>query len=177
MQSRKRILTIAAAIVFVFLAYHVVFKWPAKKMAASRQQQFIEAIEQKKFGRVERLTSENYKDNFDFDRDKLILALRDLRSPAVFQELSLNWEVTEVKREDDAVVIIGTMRYEGTGPAAPYALNYAKKFEGTPFTFRWTKNGILPWSWQLEEFSHPDLEIPSGYVPGDLLQMMEGPGL
>ena len=169
MASRKNLILGIAAFIVLLIGYNAIFRWPAEKQALAKQDKLIAAIEARKWGRVQRLTSENYSDSLGLDRENLILAVRDLGSQ-FWTQLDLNWEMTELKREDDAIVISGNMRLVGEGgPGAPFVVKYARPFANTPFTFRWRKTGILPWRWQMESAHHPDARLPLGYKPGDLV--------
>ena len=98
MASRKNLILGIAAFIVLLIGYNAIFRWPAEKQALAKQDKLIAAIEARKWGRVQRLTSENYSDSLGLDRENLILAVRDLGSQ-FWTQLDLNWEMTELKRE------------------------------------------------------------------------------
>ena len=156
------------ALLAIFIGYQAIFKWPAEKQGLAKQQKLIEAIESRKWGRVHRLVSDHYGDSLELDRENLLLALRDLGSQ-FWTMLELNWEMTDLQRDGDAIVITGKLRLDGEGGMfAPMAVQHARPFANKPFTFRWRKAGTMPWSWRLDSIHHPDARLPDGYVPGEL---------
>ena len=168
MPARRHLIIAALTLLALLIGYQAVFTWPAEKQALAKQARLIAAIESRKWGRVHRLTSDKYADSLGLDRENLLLALRDLGSQ-FWTELNLNWEMTDLQRDGDAIVITGKMRLTGEGGiGAPFAIKHARPFANKPFTFRWRKTGIMPWRWQLESVYHPDARFPDGYTPGDL---------
>lgn len=168
MPNRKHLIIGAAALVFLIIGYNAIFRWPALKQAVAKQEKLIAAIEDRKWGRVGRLTARHYSDSLELDRDKLIDALKDVGF-LTGSDFELNWEMLDVQRDGDAVVITGNLRISGgIGPAAGAVESYARPYAEKPFAFRWRKTGMLPWKWQLESAEHPDAKLPPGYNPGDL---------
>jgi hypothetical protein len=168
MIPRKPLIIAIAALLVLLIGYKAIFTWPAEKQALEKQIKLVAAIESRKWGRVHRLTSENYKDSLGLDREDLLLAFKDLGSQ-FRSRFELNWEMTGLETDGDAIVITGNMRLDGEGgPFAPMAIKHAHPYAKTPFTFRWRKSGILPWKWQLESVHHPDARLPEGYSPGDV---------
>ena len=168
MPPRKTILLAAAALLALLAGYNAVFKWPALKQSVAKHEKLIAAIENRQWGRVGRLTSEHYRDSLELDREKLLLALKDVGF-LTGSDFRLNWQQSDVQRDGDAVAITGSLRISGgIGPGAAQVESYSRPFAGKPFTFRWRKTGTLPWSWQLESADHPDAELPAGYVPGSV---------
>jgi len=165
---RRYFILAGLGLLAIFIGYQALFSWPAEKQAFAKQQKFIEAIESRKWGRVHRLTADGYSDSLGMDRESLLLALRDLGSQ-FWTILELNWEMSDLQRDGDAVVITGKLRLSGEGGMfAPMAVQHARPFANMPFTFRWRKTGLMPWKWQLENLHHPDAKFPDGYTPGDL---------
>jgi hypothetical protein len=168
MPVKKNLILAAAALIVLLLGYNAIFRWPALKQAEDKQQKLIAAIENRQWGRVQRLTSENYADSLELDRDQLILALKDVGF-LTGSDFELNWEQLEMQRDGAAVVITGNLRLSGgLGPGASHVESYARRFAGEPFTFRWRKTGLLPWKWQLESLHHADAALPAGYRPGEI---------
>ena len=168
MPPRRYIILAAAALLVAFISYQAIFKWPAEKQVLAKQEKFIASIESRKWGRVRRLTADEYQDSLGLDHDGLQLALKDAGSQ-FWTRFELNWEMSELRREGDAIVITGTIRVDGEGgPLVPYVIREARPFAGSPFTFRWSKTGAAPWTWQLESIHHPDASLPDGYRPGDI---------
>ena len=134
----------------------------------AKQKKLIASIEARKWGRVRRLTSDDYTDSMGLTHETLQLVLKDAGSQ-FWTRFDLNWEMSELQRDGDAIVITGNLRVDGEGgPLVPYVIREARPFAGKPFTFRWSKTGIAPWKWQLESIHHPDAKLPDGYKPGDV---------
>ncbi|MFT4548573.1 MAG: hypothetical protein ACI8XO_002015 [Verrucomicrobiales bacterium] len=165
---RKPIALAVVALVIVTIIYKSIFTWPAEIQLQAKQERLVASIEARKWGRVYGLTSETYSDSLGLDKENLMLALKDAGSQ-FWTKFELNWKMTELERDGDAVVITGNMFLNGEGgPAAPFIVKYARPYTKKPFTFRWRKTGMLPWKWQLESIDHPDAKLPENYTPGEL---------
>lgn len=168
MPRKKNLILAASAVIVLLVAYNTIFRWPALEQAEDKQQKLIAAIEDRQWGRVQRLTSEGYADSLGLDRDQLILALKDVGF-LTGSDFELNWEQREKQRDGAAVVITGNLRMSGgLGPGASHVESYSRSFAGKPFTFRWRKTGRLPWKWQLASVHHADATLPPDYRPGEI---------
>lgn len=166
-KPRKRIYVIIGLVsILGILSYKAIFSWPAEVQVRERQADFLTAIEEGDYGRLDDLISAGYNDQWEFDKEAILAAIGDIRSQ--FFGLQIKWSAAGENFESDAASMKGELGFDGTGtPVSNMILNRASRVEG-PFTFHWIKEGILPWEWKLTRVEHADLEVPSRYTPGQL---------
>ena len=90
MPRKKNLILAASAVIVLLVAYNTIFRWPALEQAEDKQQKLIAAIEDRQWGRVQRLTSEGYADSLGLDRDQLIRWRKTGRLPWKWQLASVH---------------------------------------------------------------------------------------
>lgn len=158
-------LTALGIIIALFFGIQT-FRWSGKKGASKAHAQFIQYLSDRRWTKCSRMISELYNDQWKFDRDDISLALRDF-GRNFYITLTVDWKTIDAKEKDGEYEITGTMKIEGSGsPAADYIIKEARPYLIDPFTFIWSRSGIMPWSWELKKIKHPSIKVPAGYVPG-----------
>ena len=169
--TRTRLILLAAAAITVGLFFITqTIRWSGAGGAQRAHEKFLERIEDRRWSKCHAMVAEGYSDRWEFSRDDISLALQDLGAPFTFG-LTIEWKPVGAPEEqgDGSFVITGTARLDGSGsPIADMVLSRVNGYAATPFTFRWEREGLLPWRWKLVSIDHPTLEVPRGYTPGDL---------
>ena len=170
MTRAQRILAIVlASLIATFFAVQS-FRWAGHAGAERAHRKFLGHVEDRRWSRCHGMISEAYSDRWGFDRKDISLALQDVGGQFIIS-LTIDWTTREISppEADEGHAVIGTMRLDGRGgPAVDYILREARAFTAQPFTFRWRREGLMPWSWKLVSIDHPTVEVPAGYTPGDL---------
>lgn len=163
------LLCIVAAFVIAFLAIR---HWSPTRVVERKQAALVAALERRSNKHLDRLLSENYSDQWGFDREDVKLAMGDIGSQFI---------ILNLVPQDPALTVadgIGesVMRFEASGNGSPLAHQIIREINQleTPFLFRWEKLGFWPGDWHLVRIENPDLDDElRGYEPGDLRRALE----
>lgn len=170
--SRNRLIA-AGLLALAGACYFVIqyARWSGAAGAGRAHQRFLSYVEDKRWSKSHAMVSADYSDRWGFDRDDISLALQDLGSAFTFW-LEIRWTPVAppgTGAEDGAIALAGTVRVEGQGgPLGNIVSPHINGYASEPFTFRWRREGLLPWGWRLLSISHPSATVPAGYTPGDL---------
>ncbi len=165
---------ILLALILLLAIYLFGFRWRGIDKVIRRHDSFIEAIEEKDWGKCAKLVAPAYRDRWGFERSDILLTLEDV-GRQFFIVLDLDWKTAETKWEGSTVSISGHGTFTGKGsPIASAIEARSKRYSSEPFTFFWKKQSFLPWDWKLVKIEHPRIEIPNGYRPGDLGSAVSG---
>lgn len=168
--NRLRIF-IAALLAILVLFVVQSFRWSGESGARRAHAKFLERIEDKKWGKCHRMIAADYADRWDFNRDDISLALRDVAAEFIIS-LQIDWSEDSITENDDAHTLAGRIQIDGRGsPAVPIILREFKGYAAEAFRFEWRKSGLLPWAWKLVSIDHPSVEVPRGYEPGRLREI------
>ena len=153
-------------IVVLFFVIQTV-RWSGETGAKKAHDRFIQYLSDRRWTKCSRMISELYTDQWKFDRNDISMALRDF-GRHFYITLGINWKTLSTAQTRESYGIIGTMKIDGSGsPAADYIIKETRQYLMDPFTFNWSRSGILPWSWTLESIKHPSIKVPADYVPGN----------
>ncbi len=164
-------LRVAAALALALVGLFAIqsYRWSGEAGAERAHRKFLSAVADRRWGKCHRMISEAYSDRWGFGRREISLALKDVGGQFTFA-LQIDWETRSVTAlEGGGYEITGNAELDGRGsPAVDLILREARAYSRRPYTFRWAREGLLPWRWKLQRADHPDAEVPPGYVPGDL---------
>lgn len=165
--SRLRLLiALAAALAVFFFVQNR--RWSGAAGAERAHKKFLGYVESRRWGKCHRMIAVEYSDRWNFDRDAISQALQDLGRQFTFA-LEIVWQTRSVTAADGIYEVVGTAALDGRGnPAVDLILRTARPYAAQPYTFRWKRAGLMPWSWRLESLDHPHAGPPPGYVPGNL---------
>ena len=153
-------------IVVIFFGIQTI-RWSGQKGAKRAHEHFIQYLSDRRWSKCSQMISEQYDDQWKFNRNDISLALRDF-GRHFYISLSVDWKTISTTETGSSYNIIGTMKIEGSGnPVTGHIIKEARPYLLDPFTFTWSRSGIMPWSWKLGKIKHPSIKVPSGYVPGD----------
>jgi hypothetical protein len=156
---------LAAVLIFAAVIFHAHLH--SKDIAHRTQEDFLQRIVKRKRHQALLLTSETYRDVWEFDRNQLELALRDVDSQFLSLQLTPSQETSSYT--DGSYLYTARLRLQGQtiGPVGPMMISEANQIQN-PFTFHWKKESWWPWSWRLTKIDHPDFRPPNQYTPGML---------
>jgi hypothetical protein len=142
--------------------------WPAFNPTAEvarRQTEFLEALSTADTSTIADLASDHYRDVWDYDREKLVLAIGDL-GPAL-AGLAIVAEENAPVREGATATVTTRLQALGNplGPGASFVQSQLQRAR-EPVVFHWQKESLWPRSWRLVRIEHPTLQPPAGYSPG-----------
>lgn len=149
----------------LILLYFVFVHWAPERQVRVKQEQLVLAIAGSDRDTYTALISPVYRDEWNFDRDKLLKAIRQLNRQ--FISLQATWTPGVQTTSDSTASATGKIQLTGRGnmigQEAMTRINRLKN----PFTFQWKKESWKPWGWRLVRIDQPDLEIPPDYDPDD----------
>lgn len=155
------------------LALLMIRHWSPARVIERQQTALIAALERRSAKRLDRLLAEDYRDQWEFDREDAKLAVLDLGSQFFILTL-LPRDVFPSIDEDRAKV---SLRLEASGNGSPLAheiIRTANRLKD-PFVFHWEKQSAWPGDWKLTRIEQPGLAAElGGYRPGDLRRAMDG---
>jgi hypothetical protein len=163
---------IVAGIGITVLLYHNLFVWPAEIQVREKQTAFLDAIEEGDNAAWDNLLSEQYRDQWDFNKVNALISLQDIRSQ--FMAINISWTLTSEIIESSDATLTGSMKMEATGIYLPSDIvtSRVNRLE-TPFIFTWKKESWLPWSWKLIRIENSGLDL-DGYKPGAIKRRLGG---
>lgn len=147
------------------LIYAGFFLLSPSRQLTSAQNRFLAAVSSKNAADVDKLLDPNYSDQWGFRPADWPGLLQDLRTLAPVLEIT-----THEPHADPANGVVETqLIVKAQGPAAERLQSEAGLLKNTRFL--WKRAPWRPWSWKLIGIQNPDLEIPSGYRPGNVASM------
>lgn len=171
-QSRIRLIALAAVAIVVFLFVQNQ-RWSGEAGAERAHRKFLGYVSDRRWGKCQRMIAADYSDRWGFDRKQISLALKDVGRQFTFA-LEVDWETKSISENQGLYDIVGIAQFDGKGnPAVDLILRETKSYAAHPYTFRWKRDGLLPWKWKLDMLDHPKAEVPPGYVPGDLSSLVD----
>lgn len=123
------------------------------------QQKLITALEDRKWSKVKDVLSDNYSDEFGYNKE----AAADLLQQALgnFLFLTLNNEVTSISTSADAAQVQTKIQMDGHGLGfSSMVIGQVNSMSG-PWHFHWRKENPWPWGWKLVKVYHSELHIPA----------------
>lgn len=157
--SRRTYFLLALLPALLYMGFY--FLSPAKQLIAA-QNRLLAAISSKNAESVHKLLDSHYSDQWGFQPSDWPGLLQDLRTLAPVLEITVRDPLADAENG----VVDTLLVVKAQGPAAERLQSEAALLKNTRFI--WKRASWLPWSWRLTGIQNPDLEIPSGYRPGNL---------
>ncbi|MCB1232837.1 MAG: hypothetical protein KDN19_21510 [Verrucomicrobiae bacterium] len=160
---------LAGGLILVLL---MVRHWSPSHVIERQQRALINALQDRSPKKLDRLLADNYLDQWEFDREKIKLALQDFGSQFII--LTLITEESETTRSDENATIMTRLNVSGNGsPLAHEMIRTANQLK-EPFVFYWEKQSAWPGDWKLVRIENPSLASElRGYQPGDLKRALD----
>ncbi len=167
-----RFWVIAGVGLLVFAFYLVGFRWRPQTQIRMKQSAALVAVENGSHRKLSELISENYADLWDFRKNDVITAFRELRQQFLTVDLQPTDARTEISGNEATVTAKISMAGSGPSPIAAAIVTEANRLNA-PFVFTWKKEGAAPWSWKLVRVENADLPNLHGYRPGQYESFLE----
>lgn len=133
--------------------------WRPEHQIRVHTQHFFNAIDGRNWETVGEFIGENYRDQWDDDRTRVLDRMRE----------GFRWMPGSTITAPDAVVQVGTQRAIWTGKINVYSsddgvmqlLDERVNRLPTPFELEWHQTSGKPWDWKLVRVSNPAFQIPA----------------
>ncbi len=158
-------IVIAAVLVFAAVVLHAHLH--SEDIARRTHEDFVQRFVERNRHRALLLTSQNYRDVWEFDRYHLELVMRDVHSQFLSIQLTPSQETSTYTTGSYVYSARFHLQGQTIGPLGSLMLSQGNQIQ-TPFTFHWKKESWWPWSWRLTKIDHPDFRPPDQYTPGML---------
>lgn len=142
--------------------------WGAVEFSSGRQVErafarFIHAAENRDWKKVKSLMAEDYRDQWDLDRDKAVsLAAEAFQQ---FLVLEIVVESSSAQRQGREASVEAKLRLAGRATAVgEMVLQRANSLEND-FRFAWQQKSWKPWDWKLVSVSQNEIEIDPTWIP------------
>ena len=172
--TRPLTIVITIVVALLWLTYLIIFKWNAEAMVTSRHEELMSRISAKKFKKCSPYFSDTYLDQWNFDRDDILLSIRDIGGQ--FFILNITMEEFTISTEGDTARSSSILRLSGSGSGGAQLVVGEANRVNTPFVFHWRKEDWRPSSWRIHRVENEGLPDFRGYRPGDFGAAMRNPG-
>jgi hypothetical protein len=166
--SRIRFIKVASLVALVWVGW-----WAVKTFSADErtqmlrvQEDFVTALEKRKWGKVDAWVSSDYSDDWGQGPNEAKDAMRQVLGGFII--LGIEREVTNAVAAQGLGFVKTKLLVQGSGGGASAVVVAEAKRIKEPWVFHWHKRGFWPWSWELVQIANEDLR---GY------RLPDGPGL
>lgn len=119
------------------------------------QRKFLHAIEKRDWDRVKAMLSDDYADDYGFNRDTAVATAQKLLGG--FYSLTLRAEPVKLQAVPDLGMMVMRIQLEGTGAGLSQLVASRVNRVGEPWFFHWHKKGRWPWSWKVVQVHNDDV--------------------
>jgi len=158
--SPRIYILIGSAALLIFLGW---FGWWAfgrtpEEQIRARQTAFLLAVEERDWGDVKAMLTDDYKDDYGQDRDSAVENARQVLGG--FFSLTIKPEIVQLQAVPDVAMVKMKIRAEGKGAGfSDMVLSQVNSIQ-EPWFFHWHKKGRWPWDWRIVQIHNDGLHIP-----------------
>lgn len=153
----SRFLKVLAGVLVIWAGW-----WAVRTFAASErtqmlrvQEEFLTALEKRKWGKVDAWVSTDYADDWGQGPDEAKDSMRQVMGGFIL--VSIDRTMTNAVAAKGLGFVKMKLIVEGTGGgASPMVVAESKRIK-EPWIFHWHKRGSWPWSWELVQIANEDL--------------------
>ena len=142
----------------VFTGLFCIKLWRPERQIELHQKNFLSALEDRRWGRVEGQFCERYSDRFGHNRATAIKDLKDVLRQSFALTIKSQGSQTEFSGDTATIKVNLTITGSGAG-ATEWIANELNRLPA-PWVFTWQKVNVFPWSWELMKVDNPSLTIP-----------------
>lgn len=151
---------LGGAIILMFIVFYLMARWDAEEEVIRHQGRLIEALEGRKWKKIDALMAADFTDNAGHNKE---WALREPRE-ALRHFLTLNvaakqptYQIIYPREEGDPKkgTVSTWLHFEGNGTPFAHLIKDTANSTTDPFLFTWRKESWKPWDWKLVSISHP----------------------
>ena len=132
--------------------------WQPKRQIELHQKNFLLALEDRNWRRVNAFLAADYSDRFGHDRATVVKDLRDVLRQ--FFAVTIRAQGTQTDHSPGRATITTNITVSGTGPGLTDFITTEVNRLTTPWVFSWRRASFLPWDWQLEKVDNAGLNVP-----------------
>lgn len=135
----------------------LMFRWQPERFLPARFDTFVDRVENNHWRMAGWLVSDNYSDQWDFDKESLLKSGASVFRHFRWLEIQRGTEEWSFEHDRATVTVTLVLRGEGT-QLATMAKDTASEATG-PYLFTWRKTGSMPWQWYLVSIDQPELNL------------------
>lgn len=147
--TRQRLLIISVLLLLMgtgWIVRFLFFQSPEEQLQRA-QTKLIRAVEHRDWKTIRALMTDEYMDDFGFDRDTALKTAQDLLSG--YFSLTLKTETTYLRGTNQIGMAKLKIKIEGTGTPVTQMVTDRVNATKEPWVFHWLKKGRWPWNWKL----------------------------
>lgn len=153
-----RLIASVAVASLLALGLWLAWLWQPERQVRRHTETFIRSVENRNWGKVERLLAQDYTDRWNHDKAFVVGSLREVFRNFIF--VDIEYDVTSANATNGRAIARVQISGQG-GPIAQFVVSKVNSL-GAPFSFTWRKSGSWPWQWELISVDHPTLEPQGG---------------
>jgi hypothetical protein len=144
-----------ALLIALGLWSYTYFTMSEREQVLRVQQRFLTAVEERDWGTLHALLSEDYMDDWGHDKATVEAALRQWLGQ--FLALSIESKPEKVQVVKGLAMIVTKLKLDGRGLGLSNEIVSQANTLRTPWFFHWHKRGRWPWSWELVQVHNDGL--------------------
>jgi len=146
--------------------------WSPQRQLELKQEGFIRALEKHNGKKLLPYLAEDYRDQWEFDRDDAALAVSDVGRH--FMILAVKSFETDYQIEGRQAVVETKLQLSGSGSFIANEVIRVVNRQKEAFIFTWKRQNFWPGSWRIVRVENSGLpDDLYGYRPGDLKRKLE----
>ena len=130
---------------------------PEEQLMA-RQAAFLTALEERDWGDVKAMLTEDYMDDYGHDRDSAVEDAKQVLGS--FFTLTIKPEVVQKQVLPDLAMVKLKIRIEGKGVGFTDMVIAQVNSIEAPWFFHWHKKGRWPWDWKIVQIHNDQFRVP-----------------
>lgn len=141
------------------LAIFLWLRWQPERQVELHQRDFLQALEDRSWGKVRGMLAGDYSDRFGHDRETAVADAREVLRH--FFALTIQPQGSRAEMGEGKAVVTVNLTISGTGTGMTEFITSEVNKLPDPWKFHWKKTAIWPWAWQLEKVDNASLAIRS----------------
>jgi hypothetical protein len=134
------------------------FLWQPRRQVQLHTEHFLEAIQQKSWGKLEEFVDERYQDQWSHNRELLLTRLREVLR--FMRNLRLQRQELTIAAKEKRGQWLGRISVEADANEVSALVKERVNALETPFELHWQQQSGKPWDWKLVAVSNSGLELP-----------------
>jgi len=139
----------------------LIWLWQPARQIERHSENFLHAVEDKNWSRVADFIGNDYHDQWNNDRARVLERARDFFR--YLRGFRINFARARIKFDRRRATWIGRITIEGTEGELIAEAKQRVNSLAAPFELGWRQVSAKPWDWKLERISNPDLQIPPDF--------------
>ena len=148
---------IGIGVVLIGIVAFCFLLWQPDRQIRRHHELLLEAVGDRRFGRVEEFLAEDYSDPWNESGKVALKRLREVLRQ--YFTLTLWEERIGLEVHDGTGTVSAHVRVDGRGTALAEVATKRVNELSEPFLFRWRKESWKPWDWKLVRVENPDLRL------------------